>query len=191
MMCSPVCGHIQCFFQCCCFFFVFLYFNNRYWFNTNKQKKFHNANQLLQPTNLTNGSLNVNWQCTADGDLSREHSEKKGGPGCPSGSLVSCCSQHMAHSLSFSLTAQRQEAMSYQRVLTWNVHSFLFESVFFFCFFFNWVSQSFPTFLSLLPIKCSSSTPSLTLNQTYVSLNCTGYHLAIMIKMAIITITHF
>lgn len=70
------------------------------------KKMFHNANQLLQPTNPTNGSFNVNWQCTADGDLSREHSEKKGGPGCPSGSLVSCCSQHMAHSLSFSLTAQ-------------------------------------------------------------------------------------
>lgn len=186
MMCSPVCGHIQCFFQC-----FFLYTSTIGTGLTQTTKKmFHNANQLLQPTNPTNGSFNVNWQCTADGDLSREHSEKKGGPGCPSGSLVSCCSQHMAHSLSFSLTAQ--EAMGYPRVLTWNVHSFLVKSVFV-CFLTDGSchDQSFPTILSLLSIKCSSSTPSLTLNQTYVSLNCIGYHLAIMIKMAIITITHF
>jgi len=37
---------------------------------------FHNEKQLFGPTNLTNRSLYVNWQCTADGDLSREHSEK-------------------------------------------------------------------------------------------------------------------
>lgn len=62
-------------------------------------------------------------------------------------------------------------------------------------FFFNWWVMSWPEFPNIFvplahQVQLKYPFTKTTLNQTYVSLNCTGYHLA-MIKMAIITITHF